>query len=84
MPNQTDYLFEVRKLLDDNSLITEAWLDDPDHPTALHIRHKRTFNLHKCKMSIPLAKLKLVFHAGPRRANNRPPSPRPVHERANP
>ena len=68
MPTARVYLDNLRKLLADNSLITEAWFDHPDHPTALHIRHRKTFDLHHCKMSQALASLKLIFHAGPHQA----------------
>ena len=34
MPTARVYLDNLRKLLADNSLITEAWFDHPDHPTS--------------------------------------------------
>ena len=68
MPITANYKAEVAKLLDDNSLIIDAWVDDWNEPAFLHIRHRKTFNLHHCKMSIPLASLRLIFHDGPRQA----------------
>ena len=62
MPTARVYNDHLKTLLDDNSLIIDAWFDNPDNPRCLHIQHRKTFCLHKCKISIPLASLKLIFH----------------------
>lgn len=72
MPTRRLYLEDLLELLANNSLITEAWFDNADNPTCLHIRHRKTFNLHHCKMSQALASLKLIFHASKPQATKEP------------